>query len=339
MPTRTYSFTNAEKQLLIVVTTLQSRSRPADRPTIEAFGRDYFGMYAGDWSSAYTGLVNAGLLIVAGDCYRIAPQIQALAEQYCKDNPKHRFFYDEFFTRVEHSKAHATFCERVYGANLAQHGMLEMSQLNELLDVLALKPGDEVLELGCGNGMLAEYISDGTRACVTGIDSSAAGIAQATARTSGKRSRLTFITGDMLEVAFPTATFAAVIAIDTLYYAADLPQFLNRLAATLKPGGQMGLFYSAWLGEGEPKELLRADQTALGKALRQLELPSKVIDYSAQELAHWRKKLQVARELRADFEAEGNLFLYNKRTIEAEYHQPYVAAGNVSRYLYHVHME
>ena len=40
--------------------------------------------------------------------------------------------------------------------------------------------------------------------------------------------------------------------------------------------------------------------------------------------------------MQAEFEAEGNVYLYQRRWIEAEYHRAYVEPGNVSRYLYQV---
>lgn len=56
------------------------------------------------------------------------------------------------------------FCSRVFGCNLCQHGFADMEQVDALIAALNLQPGDQVLELGCGNGMVAEYIADQTGA-------------------------------------------------------------------------------------------------------------------------------------------------------------------------------
>jgi cyclopropane fatty-acyl-phospholipid synthase-like methyltransferase len=247
-------------------------------------------------------------------------------------------FYNEYFTRAEHSRAHATFCERVYGRNLCQHGMMDMDQLQTLIEILGLAAHSHVLELGCGNGMVAEYISDTTMASVTGVDISTVGIAQAQQRTSERPERLSFIAGDMNAVDLPPVAFDTVLAIDSVYFVPDLDRLLKRLRTAVVRGGQMGVFSSAWAGADEPKEQLLASETRFAQALRRAKLSYEVWDFSRREGEHWTRKLQVLRELRQDFEAEGNEFLYQRRLLEAESHQEYVAAGNVQRFLYTVSM-
>ncbi|MBN2048585.1 MAG: hypothetical protein JW750_12140, partial [Anaerolineaceae bacterium] len=61
-------------------------------------------------------------------------------------------FYTRFYTAVATSKANATYCERVYGRNLCQHGFAEISHLDELIQVSGITASSQVLDLGCGNG-------------------------------------------------------------------------------------------------------------------------------------------------------------------------------------------
>ncbi len=60
-----------------------------------------------------------------------------------------KFSYDQYYTRAVRGAAHARFCERVYGKDFCQHGMMDMAQLQMLLGIL--KPGSEsrLLELVC----------------------------------------------------------------------------------------------------------------------------------------------------------------------------------------------
>lgn len=102
-----------------------------------------------------------------------------------------------FYTAVDHSAAHAEFCRRVFGRNLCQHGFADMQQIDALIASLELKPGDRVLEVGCGSGMITEYIADRTGAHITGFDFSPQGIEQAQRRTVDKRERFTFVVGDI----------------------------------------------------------------------------------------------------------------------------------------------
>jgi ubiquinone/menaquinone biosynthesis C-methylase UbiE len=78
--------------------------------------------------------------------------------------------------------------------------------------------GDRVLDLGCGNGGIAEYISDMTGARDTGVNFLPEAIRRALERTAAKRLRLAFCEGDIRELDFPASSFNALVAIDTLYF-------------------------------------------------------------------------------------------------------------------------
>jgi cyclopropane fatty-acyl-phospholipid synthase-like methyltransferase len=328
--------TEAEKQLLIAVSFLEKREEETDKSAVAALGEGYFGMYLQDWAGAYESLIHRGLLQVSADHYGVTPEGQPLANRYRAENPKYTYFCEEYYTRTHHSKAHATFCERVYGKDLCQHGMMDMEQLGKLLDILALDADHHVLELGCGNGAVAEFISDVTMARITAVDTSTVGITQAIKRMREKRSRLRFVQGGMLDVAFAPRTFDTIVAIDTLYFVRDLDKLITRLREMAKPGAQMGVFYSSWVGDGDPREPLLPHKNELGQVLEKQGLQYRTWDLTEQEIEHWKRKLQVAAELKEAFEAEGNAFLYRKRYVEAEQHMPHVDAGLVSRYLYQV---
>jgi len=74
-------------------------------------------------------------------------------------NPPMRDCYSNYYKATHSSKVYGVFCDRVIGGNFAQHGFSDMAQLDRLLAFLNLRPGDRVLDLGCGNGTMAEYIS------------------------------------------------------------------------------------------------------------------------------------------------------------------------------------
>src|SRR5690242_16585366 len=50
-------------------------------------------------------------------------------------------FYDAFYTAIAHSQAHATFCTRVLGRDLGQHGFADVAQLDLLAQVTRLDLG------------------------------------------------------------------------------------------------------------------------------------------------------------------------------------------------------
>jgi SAM-dependent methyltransferase len=249
-------------------------------------------------------------------------------------------WYRRYYRAIHDSRVSATFCERLYGRNLGQHGFADMAQLGRLLEVTSVGPENHVLDLGCGNGLMAEYISDVTGAHVTGIDYVPEAIAQATERTAEKRPRLDFRAGDMGRLDLPAGSFDTILSIDSLYFT-DLADTVGSLKALLKPGGQMGILYSHGADpsvpiEVFPRETLPPARTPLGEALRQHGLTFRTWDLTADDYRHaWRKK-QIAEELRAEFEAEGNLFLYENRHGEAEGVMAAIEAGAHARYLYHV---
>jgi hypothetical protein len=230
------SLTRAETQMLIAMAVLDSRRTSADDAALDAVSSDYFGMYRVDWSGAEESLIRRDLITREGETLELADTGAPVAERSRADHPKHLYFHNEYFARAETSEAHAEFCALVYGRDLCQRGMMDMAQLDALIAALGLGAGSRVLELGCGNGRIAEYISDVTGAQVYGVDSSTVGICLANERTAAKRDRLAFRAGDMAQAPLPAAAFDALVAIDSFYFVADLDGLLARLALAVRLG-------------------------------------------------------------------------------------------------------
>lgn len=248
-------------------------------------------------------------------------------------------WYVDYYRATQHSQAHAAYCTRVYGRDLCQHGYTTMAQLDDLLRVGQVGPGCRVLDLGCGNGMIAEAMADQTGACVHGIDYVPDAIAQALARTAAHGDRLTFQVADMNALDLPPASFDVIVASDTLYYG-DLHALLGRLKAALRPGGQMLIFYTHILwNEGDDRAGLLPEGTPLGQALRAHGLCFEAWDYTRQEYERALVSRAALADLRAAFEAEGNAFLADNRTVETEGTIRFYESGRISRTLYRVTMD
>jgi ubiquinone/menaquinone biosynthesis C-methylase UbiE len=247
-------------------------------------------------------------------------------------------FYTRFYRAVATSAANAEYCERVYGRNLCQHGFADLSHLDHLIEVSGIAGGTAVLDLGCGNGMIAETISDRTGARVTGIDFVERAIRDAQTRTAAKRDRLTFYMMDMSHLDFPPASFDVVVSVDTLYFT-DICETLRPIIPMLRPGGRFVAFFDQSCGpdkplEDYPKDLIAPDGTELALALQQLGLSYRTWDYTAQMLAHLRRRRPVLAELKPQFEAEGNLFLYESHLGEANGIERAYSHDAGKRYLY-----
>jgi cyclopropane fatty-acyl-phospholipid synthase-like methyltransferase len=252
-------------------------------------------------------------------------------------------FYEAFYAATEHSQAHHVFCERVFGKDLCQHGFADLEQLDLLMQVTNLGPSDRVLDMGCGNGMITEYLSDRTGAHITGVDYIPQAIRQAQQHTVGKSDRLTFILGDINQLDLPDKAFDVILSIDSMYFSVNYAATLRALKAALRPDGQMAIFFSygrePWVPKDEfPKERLPPDKTPLAEALQANDLPFRTWDLTRQdyELAHRRK--EVLTELKAQFEAEGTMFIYENRIGDAEGICQAIEDGLQARYLYHIQL-
>jgi ubiquinone/menaquinone biosynthesis C-methylase UbiE len=250
-----------------------------------------------------------------------------------------RDFYERYYDAVTRSHAHAAFCERVFGLNLCQHGFADMLQLDALIEAARLGPGQRALDLGCGNGMIAEYISDRTGAHITGLDYIPAAIRQAQVRTVAKADRLTFVVGDINALRLEDSASDVIISIDTMYFSNDYVATIGQLLSALRPGGQMAILFShgrePWVPvEAFPAETLPPDKTPLAVALQANGLVFETRDFTDDEYRLALLRKQVLAELKPQFEAEGIMFIYENRMGDANGVSQAVEMDLQRRYLY-----
>jgi cyclopropane fatty-acyl-phospholipid synthase-like methyltransferase len=250
-------------------------------------------------------------------------------------------FYTNYYTVIEHSQAHHIFCERAYGVDLSQHSFTDMAQLDLLLRVTQLGPGQRVLDVGCGNGMIAEYLSDRTGAHITGLDYIDLAIRQAQKRTAAKANRLEFIVGDINQLELPPNTFDVVLSIDTMYFSADYTTTIRALKAALRPHGQMAIFFSYTREPHIPRDefpigKLPPGKTPLAEALTANGLTFRTWDLTLQDVQLAQRREAVLAALKPQFEADGAEFIYENRKGEDEGICQAFEDGMHARYLYQV---
>jgi 2-polyprenyl-3-methyl-5-hydroxy-6-metoxy-1,4-benzoquinol methylase len=299
-----------------------SRVRRREPPNAQALDEAFqflsqfprtFGFTArpADWAKAASGLVEKGLLIHEQDTYSLTEKGQTYARHSSKEiNARDS---DSVLLSCEQSQAYHTFCDQVYGKDLCQHSMMTMAQMKKLLAVLDLDDHSRVLDMGCGSGLITEYISDVTLAAVTGIDLARDTIERAQARSSCKRDRLTFGVDDMDDMddlAFPDNSFDTIISIDTLYFVENRSKTVARMKRVLEPDGQMGIFYTQSVIPDESKERLEPEKTDIAEALMEVRLPFRFWDLTQEEGEFWKRFVAVAEELEPALEAEGNTELF-----------------------------
>lgn len=250
-------------------------------------------------------------------------------------------FYKEYYAAVETSSAHKAFCEYAYGRNLCQHGFATMEQLSKLIQVSELATGNRVLDLGCGNGMIAEYISDATGAHVTGLDIEPCAISHANERTFAKRNRLEFFLGDLTRTGLPSSSFDTLLSIDSIYFSDDYAETTRGWLALVRKGGQLAIYLSHGVDPERPRETfdsetLMPDKTPVAVALKQSGLDYDTFDFTPHDYALAQRKKRILAELKPQFEREGNSFLYENRLAETLGVISAIESGMHARYLYHV---
>ena len=321
----------AEIQVLASLALAAEEHTATDKTTLEISG-ERFCIYRKDWSEAYASLTDRGLLQGDERAYRLTGRGRPLGEHYHRQRPdRYWYYYQVLYPAAYASATHSRLCEHVFGRDLCQEGMVDMTALEDLLNRLEIDKGDYVLDLGCGVGVIAEYISDVTGCRVTGIDYSEPAIEIAKVRTASRDDRLNFICADMNELHLPEHMFDAAISLDTLYWVEDLPSVLAKVARSIKPGGRMGIFMV------DTGETMTPESTQAGQALAQLRLNWTAHDYTDSNAAFWRRMGETAKCLRTGYEAEGNGFIASSLIQEAENEfLPAIEAGNMVRYLFHV---
>lgn len=247
-------------------------------------------------------------------------------------------FYESFYQVASRSPAHGAFCAQVYGRNLCQHGFADMEQIDALIGALQIDARSSVLDVGCGTGLISEYVADQTGASVSGLDASERAITEAQTRTASRSQPLTFMTGDIRTLLLPAQTYDAILLIDSIYFSEDYALTISQLAAALRPAGRLGFLYSygrePWVPREQfPAENLAADRTPLGVALSVNGLAFTVQDFTQRDYALAQRRKQVLSALRPQFEAEGITFIWENRMGDAHGVSQAVEEGLHRRYL------
>jgi SAM-dependent methyltransferase len=127
---------------------------------------------------------------------------------------------------------------------------MDAEELRGFLRFLDLTPETRVLEVGCGAGGCALYISQLTGCQVTGIDANASAIEEARRAAEGTEARAAFEQMDANQrLPFQDASFDAVFSNDAMCHIPDRSHALKEWFRVLKPGGRV-LFTDAMLVTG-----------------------------------------------------------------------------------------
>jgi ubiquinone/menaquinone biosynthesis C-methylase UbiE len=322
------NFSEEEIQALIALIEL---SEPIETPNNNFYSffpktlqeaQAYFRRFTLDLPDAYQRLAEDDYLLHADGSWQLTAKGREAARQVRIERPPIWYWYKDFYQSSEHSQAFSHYCKEVFGLDLSQLGFSDMQQIHRVLGLLQLVQGSSLLDIGCGRGKIAEYISDTTHCRVLGIDYIPEAILQACRRTKSKTERLQFLTADMNRLDLDGETFDAILSIDSIFFGQDLIKTVERLKKLLKPGGQMAIFC--------------ADD--LKDALQRNHLDYNLYDLSPENYEHLQHKHRIVSKMQAEFEAESNLFIWENLMTESLDESAAFDPSNpyMRRFLYHV---
>lgn len=131
-----------------------------------------------------------------------------------------------------------------------------------VLDAVALRPGDRVLDVGCGAGDLARASADrvGADGRVEGIDLSVPLVETARRRTAGL-GQVSYAVGDAQTHPFPRGELDVVVSrFGVMFFDHPVAAFTN-LRVALRPGGRLG--FVCWQDAAANEWMLTAPMAAL----------------------------------------------------------------------------
>lgn len=335
-------FTESENQIITSLSWFRTRyalfldlalDRKADKKNIEEFGEVWIGNFKCDWKDSFDSLVKKEVLIFSQGEYEFTHKGELIKKEVESITPFFKYEYDHFFDTEKMSFAHSKFCEYVYGKDLSQHGLIDLQELSILIEKLNIQQPEYVVDIGCGNGKITEYIAGQINAKFTGIDISIEGIKSAKERTEGN-ALLEFKEGNLNNLEFNKA-YDTILFLDTLYYAEDLKNTILTGMNSLNKNGRLFAYFSQWIMDVSYSDNLKPKNTHLAKVLIDLGFDFLYTDLTNSGINHWKKKLKVLEEMKNEFINEGNKGLWDYRHREAVRYANW-GDNKYARYLYEV---
>jgi SAM-dependent methyltransferase len=124
-----------------------------------------------------------------------------------------------------------------------------IEQRRLVVEALGLRPGERVLDIGSGPGLLTSDLAGavGPSSTVHGVEPSEAMLAMARGRERAPGSApVEYVLGDAGDIPFPDGTFDAATATQVYEYVPDIPQALAEARRVLRPGGRLLVLDTDW---------------------------------------------------------------------------------------------
>lgn len=139
--------------------------------------------------------------------------------------------------------------ERVYDAFAREHdindyyarsgfliGFIEKRRLSIIKSMMNAKPGESILEVGCGGG---HVLSQFRQAKLTGVDVSGEMLAKARANLEALGADFELKKGDIADVGLADKSFDGIVCTEVLEHVVDPEHVLRNIQRLVKPSGRV----------------------------------------------------------------------------------------------------
>ncbi|KAB2090089.1 hypothetical protein ES319_A03G103200v1 [Gossypium barbadense] len=161
-------------------------------------------------------------------------QICWIFQKVVSDNDKG---FQRFLDSVQYKSNSILRYERIFGPGYVSTGGIETTK--EFVGKLDLKPGQKVLDVGCGIGGGDIYMAEEFDVHVVGNDLSVNMISFALERATGLKCSVEFEVADCTKKVYPDNSFDVIYSRDTILHIHDKPALFRSFYKWLKPGGKL----------------------------------------------------------------------------------------------------
>uniref|UniRef100_A0A0D3GAG2 phosphoethanolamine N-methyltransferase n=1 Tax=Oryza barthii TaxID=65489 RepID=A0A0D3GAG2_9ORYZ len=183
--------------------------------------------------------------------------------------------FQRFLDNVQYKTTGILRYERVFGEGYVSTGGIETTK--EFVDKLDLKPGQKVLDVGCGIGGGDFYMAENYDAHVLGIDLSINMVSFAIERAIGRKCSVEFEVADCTTKTYAPNTFDVIYSRDTILHIHDKPALFRSFFKWLKPGGKV-LISDYCRNPGKPSEEFAAYIKQRGYDLHDVKTYGKMLE-------------------------------------------------------------
>ncbi|KAM3866799.1 phosphoethanolamine methyltransferase [Diretmus argenteus] len=146
--------------------------------------------------------------------------------------------FQQFLDNQQYTRRGILRYEKMFGAGYVSTG--GPSTTKEFVDLLNLKPGEKVLDIGCGIGGGNFYMAKTFGVEVLGLDLSENMVDIAMERAKAEKlASVHFEVADATKRSFPDGSFDVIYSRDTILHIDDKLALFKRFHSWLKPGGRL----------------------------------------------------------------------------------------------------